>query len=447
MHFNDSVESIADSDLEDGELHKILTSRLYAQRASGKLDALFSSEQGNLIRSSVFRNANLSNLRGSLLEGNQDHLLNHARSDLAKQEPYVESINKCIGEPQRQTEVQRWALQDAQYGFVESRREQVRLQEELSMKEQVLRNTQIRNMHEMGEMKRAQELRVDEVSVEKLREHHEKIQQLTSQLQQMQEQMNSMNDSGEFQDAESNYSGRLSDVSSQLGMIPSSRSMLSRDKRLPHDTWNQSGLQENVFGNQFSTFDSPTDHPQRIQFDDVQRNREAVLEAGRMKTIHTSEDRLNQSTIPMPTFATRPLTTSSTMLEKLPQGYVVGRQQISELQFDKFPNPQPFLVWRIRFKTQVTTCSVFPSDAMLWIKEVEMVGSLDELKSSRSVCGKIPNFEMLDAKIDSALNKIIQNSHFKKKVRGAESPKGGPVSMRKTDRLHDLRLFSSDWRS
>ena len=43
-------------------------------------------------------------------------------------------------------------------------------------------------------------------------------------------------------------------------MIPSSRSLLSRDKRLPLDTWKTSGLQENVFGNQFSTFDSPRDH-------------------------------------------------------------------------------------------------------------------------------------------------------------------------------------------
>ena len=93
------------------------------------------------------------------------------------------------------------------------------------------------------------------------------------------------------------------------------------------------------------------------------------------------------------------------------------RQQISELQFDKFPNPQSFLVWKIRFKTQVTPCSDFPSDAVLWIKEVEMVDSLDELKSSRSLEGKdFPNFEMLDAKIASALNKIIQNSQFKKKV-------------------------------
>ena len=54
---------------------------------------------------------------------------------------------------------------------------------------------------------------------------------------------------------------------------------------------------------------------------------------------------------------------------------------------------------------------------MLWIKEVEMIDSLDELKSSRSVYGKdFSNFEMLNAKIASALHKIIQNSQFKKKV-------------------------------
>ena len=35
----------------------MLTSPLYAKKASGNPDALFSSEQGKLIRSSVFRNA------------------------------------------------------------------------------------------------------------------------------------------------------------------------------------------------------------------------------------------------------------------------------------------------------------------------------------------------------------------------------------------------------
>ena len=142
------------------------------QNASVKADAMFSSGQGNLIRSSVFRNANPSNLRGTLLEGDKDHLLNQARSDLLKQELHV-TLNKCIGELQRQTEEQRLASQDAQYRFVECRREQVRLQEELSIKEKVLRKRQIRSMHEMGEMKRAQVQQVDEFSLQQLRENHE----------------------------------------------------------------------------------------------------------------------------------------------------------------------------------------------------------------------------------------------------------------------------------
>ena len=48
---------------------------------------------------------------------------------------------------------------------------------------------------------------------------------------------------------------------------------------------------------------------------------------------------------------------------------------------------------------------------------MEMLDSLEQLKSSRSVSGKkFPNFEMLDEKIASALNKINHNTQFKKKV-------------------------------
>ena len=54
---------------------------------------------------------------------------------------------------------------------------------------------------------------------------------------------------------------------------------------------------------------------------------------------------------------------------------------------------------------------------MLWIKEVELVDSVDDLKYSCSVKGiHMPNFEVLDAKIASALNSIIHNSHFKRRV-------------------------------
>ena len=311
-----------------------------------------SNELGNQFENSIFKFADPPSLGRSLLEGNKDHLLSQARSELMKQEHQVGSLNNCIGEVQRQAYAQRLELQDAQHGHIEYRREQVRLQEELSMKEKFLRDTLIRCMHEMGEMKRAQELRIDEVSVQKLRENHETIQQLTSQLQQMQEQMNSVNDSGEFQEVDTNYSGRLSYVSSQLAMIPSSRSMLSRDKRLPLDTWNTSGLQENVFGNQVSPFDSHRDHPQGIHSGAPQRERGSVPQAAGSETLFARDDKQIRGTIPMPTFAGRPSTMSSTIPVDFPQNSLIGqqRQQISELQFDKFPNPHSVLVWKIRFK-------------------------------------------------------------------------------------------------
>ena len=49
------------------------------------------------------------------------------------------------------------------------------------------------------------------------------------------------------------------------------------------------------------------------------------------------------------------------------------RLQIPDLHFDKFPTPATFACWKIRFKTEVCTCSQFPTEAVLWIKEVEMV--------------------------------------------------------------------------
>ena len=93
------------------------------------------------------------------------------------------------------------------------------------------------------------------------------------------------------------------------------------------------------------------------------------------------------------------------------------RLQISDLHFDKFLNPATFACWEIRFKTDVCTCLQFPTEAMLWIEEVEMVDSVEDLKSSRSIRGtQGPDFEVLVARIASAVNRIIQNTSFKKKV-------------------------------
>ena len=74
-----------------------------------------------------------------------------------------------MSEFQQQTCVQRLDLEDTHLGYAESRREQGRLEEELAMKEEALRDTQIRCIHDTGELKRAQELRVNGFSVQKLR--------------------------------------------------------------------------------------------------------------------------------------------------------------------------------------------------------------------------------------------------------------------------------------
>ena len=69
------------------------------------------------------------------------------------------------------------------------------------------------------------------------------------------------------------------------------------------------------------------------------------------------------------------------------------RLRISDLHFDKFPTPAKFACWKVRFKTEVCTCSQFPTEAMHWIKEVEIVDSVGDLKSSCSVRGiQMPDF-------------------------------------------------------
>ena len=152
-------------------------------------DTFSDSDEFSLRHQQVFgsnepfiRFSNPANVAKSFLDGNRDHFLSQARSELMKQEHQVGFLNNCISELQQQAYAQRLELQDARHGYVESRREQVRQQEELVMKDTALRDTQMSSVHEMGELKGAQELRVDEFSVQKLRESHETTQKLTSQL-------------------------------------------------------------------------------------------------------------------------------------------------------------------------------------------------------------------------------------------------------------------------
>ena len=175
----------------------------------------------------------------------------------------------------------------------------MRLQEESVMKEKAIEDTQIGSMHEMGEMRRAQELRVDEFSIQKLSESYETIQRLTSQVQELQERMYYLNDSGEFHEAESNCSGKNSHVPSQPARIPSPRSKhgIHLDYRKTFFFF----FCKSTLDARLLTSTSSRNHPCMTPNAAVEAP--ALISTG--KRVAREDERVG-STIPMSTFARRP---------------------------------------------------------------------------------------------------------------------------------------------
>ena len=229
-----------------------------------------------------------------------------------------------------------------------------------------------------------------------------------------------MNDSRDFQDAESVRSG-ISHVPCQPaffppfrdsdGMLSRSMGMPSRNDR-PPSNWGTHGISGNVFVNPTASSSTPYPSGQGIN-PWISRLSE-----------HTSPHVMNERHTPNTTLDPRCQSGPSARNSfdpsegRFSKNYESDQQrlQISDPHFDKFPTPATFACWKMRFKTEVCTCSQFPTEAMHWIKEVELVDSVDDLRSSCSVKGiRTPDFEVLDAKIAS-LNRIIHNTRFKKKV-------------------------------
>ena len=77
----------------------------------------------------------------------------------------------------------------------------------------------IKSLHEMEELKRVQELRIDESSRRRLIENQDTIFELTARIQELQNEVNCMNHSRDFTAAQSVRSG-LSHVASQPVSFP-----------------------------------------------------------------------------------------------------------------------------------------------------------------------------------------------------------------------------------
>ena len=67
-------------------------------------------------------------------------------------------------------------------------------------------------------------------------------------------------------------------------------------------------------------------------------------------------------------------------------------------------------------KIQECTRSQIAAEATHWIKEVEIIDPVGDLMFSSSVRVRMPDFEVLGTRIAAALNKIIHDPHFKRRV-------------------------------
>ena len=338
----------------------------------------------------------------------------------------------------------------AHQGYERLRRDQQLLHEQLLKQNWDLRDAHEKSLKEMKELKKFQSSTFDTISRRRLVEDQETILELTGKIQELQNVINCMNDSRDFQDAESVRSGH-SQVTSQPvsfpphpvpgGMLSRYIGMPSR-REGPRSIWDTAWYIGNVFANPTASSSAP--YPQELH----QWN-SSLEEPLHSSTVEKSERQEQDQDL-------RCQSGPSAKNSFIPgegdssKNYGADQQrlQISDLHFDKFPTPATLARWKIRFKTEVCTCSQFPTEAMHWIKEVEMVDSVDDLKYSSSVKGiRMPDFEVLDARIVSALNRIIHNSHFKRRIslEEQESPKRGPFPSRKTDRLPDLRVLPGHW--
>ena len=129
------------------------------------------------------------------------------------------------------------------------------------------------------------------------------------------------------------------------------------------------GTQGNILGNPRPVFDSSqTPHQEILHSTNQSATGGIPVQRSTGRLVAKGEERIG-STIPMPMSAGRPSTMNSFFLAEVLQNSMAAQQrlQISELQFDK-SYIATFSCWKIRFKTQVSSCSGFPSEALFWVK-------------------------------------------------------------------------------
>ena len=274
-------------------------------------------------------------------------------------------------------------------------RDQQLLQGQLLQQKLEFREAHQRSLTEMEELRKFQSSAFDTMARRKFVEDQNTILELSGRVQELQNEVNCMNDSKDFQDAESIRTGNSHVTSRPVSFPPHPipEGMLSRSfgvpsrREGPPSIWDTHGIWGNVFANPDASSSAP--YPQELN----QWN-SSIEEPPRSSAVEKSERRKQNQDLRC---QSGPSAKNSVIFSGGDSSKNYGadqqRLQISDLHFDKFPTPATFACWKIRHKTEVCTCSQFLTEAIQWIKEVEMVDSVDELRSSSSIRGiSMPNF-------------------------------------------------------
>ena len=327
---------------------------------------------------------------------------------------------------QRRTTIAEYGEKVLHHELLASHAEQDRkvLQEELLRQQQEFREVHQQDLMKHLELQKFQNSAFDEFTQKKFIEDQKTIMELSGRLQELQNEVNLMNDSKDFMDAESTCSGNPH-VTSPPGLFPRHPPLegllkpafiSQRQDEEPPNIWDTSGISGNVFAHPQASSSAP--YSQELNSSKWNTWKKTTEEPIHMSIAEKSGRPKQDSDLRC---QSGPSAKNSVLFSGGDSSKNYGadqqRLQISDLHFDKFPTPATFACWKIRFKTEVCTCSQFPTEAMQWIKEVELADSVDDLRSSSSIRSiPMPDFEVLDARIASALNKIIHNSHFKRKI-------------------------------
>ena len=303
------------------------------------------------------------------MDRQKEQILAECQAEVKKHEFQANYDRRSIHKLSETIEAQREELHRAQAEELQ-RRDQQLLHAQLLQQNWELREAHDKSLNEMEELKKFQRSTFDTIARRRLVEDQDTILELTGKIQELQNEINCMSDSNDFHDTESMRSGN-SHVTSQPVSFPPHpipRGMLSRCFGMPsrREAAKHLGHAWKIVNPDAS---SSAPYPQELN----------PWSSGRDEPIHSSTVEKSEKQTPVQDQRCQAgQSAKSSVISS--EG---DSQTNNDCRFQIFIStnslhPATFACWKIRFKTEVCTCSQFHTEATHWIKEVEMVDSVDD---------------------------------------------------------------------